>query len=119
LRNLFLALTLALLGSASHASGYLTGLNGPGVTISKYFVHRGGGVSIFLNDDLLNPDGCTFPRHVYIKGDSEGHKLMVSTALTAFISGKAIGLHGFGCEIIPFWGGTITVPTISELWMFY
>ena len=101
--------------------GYLTNLydkNG-GVTIKQYFVHHNGGVSLILNENLPhNPDNCNVTNHVFIKGDKPGHKLMVSAALAAFSSGKKIGLHSFGCEILPFWGGSQTRPTVSELWVF-
>jgi hypothetical protein len=116
-KTLFALLTLSISSYAS-AYGYLTDLGGPGVTIKRYFVHNEGGVSLILNENLPhNPDGCRLTNHVYIKGDKQGHKAMVSAALAAFASGKQIGLHGYGCEIIPFWGGTVTRPTVSELWV--
>ena len=117
--RLIVALSLLALSSTTFAYGYLTGIAGGGVTIDRYFVHNGGGVSLILNEDLpFNPDGCGKANHVFIKGDKPGHELMVSAALAAFASGKKIGLHGYGCEIIPFWGGSVTRPTVSELWVF-
>jgi hypothetical protein len=112
---LFLLLTIS---NYSLAYGYLTKLSESGVTIKKYFVHNEGGVSLLLNEKVpYNPDGCAVTNHVYIKGDKEGHKAMISAALAAFAAGKQIGLHSYGCEIIPFWGGTSTRPTVSELWV--
>ena len=117
--KLLIACLLTLCSSHLFAYGYLTDLNGPGVRIERYFVHHAGGVSLLLKDALPhNPDGCGSTKHVFIKGDKPGHQVMVSAALAAFAAGKKIGLHGYGCEIVPFWGGTSTRPTVSELWVF-
>jgi len=121
MKKILTLILLSMLFSSnySYAYGYLTKLIGPGVSINKYFVHNGGGVSLILNENFpLNPDDCGDTKHVFIKGDRAGHKAMISAALAAFASGKKIGLHSYGCEIIPFWGGTVTRPIVSELWVF-
>lgn len=118
---LFIALSALITSTPiqSFAYGYLTYLSGPGVTIKTYFVHNEGGVSLILNEAIpLNPDNCGITNHVYLKPSQAGHHAMVSAALAAFAAGKRIGLHGHNCEIIPFWGGSQTVPTVSELWVF-
>ncbi|XOV78402.1 MAG: hypothetical protein ACFHVJ_15830 [Aestuariibacter sp.] len=115
-----ISLLIIFLTLSGHAIGYgyLTSLGGEGVTIKSYFVHNQGSVSLLLEQDLpLNPDNCSVKNHVYIKNDRPGHKTMIAAAMAAFSAGKKVGFHGYGCEIIPFWGGTLTRPTVSELWV--
>lgn len=113
----FLTLITGLSNSA-HAYGYLTNLNGPGVTIETYFLHKNGGLSPILAENHLNSDECMSSNHVYLKANHPNYKNIVAAALAAFASGKEIGIHGDGCEVIPFWGGTTTRATISDLWVF-
>lgn len=103
----------------SYASGYLTSLSGSGATISTYFTHSSGAVTLILESNTSkNPDSCAVTNRVHLKGDLDGHKNMVAAALTAFASGKTVGFHSSGCEDIPFWGGNILTPVINNLWVF-
>ena len=113
-----LAIALLSLSGFSSAYEYLTDLNGPGVTIKQYFVHNGGGLSLILNENITKPSSCNVTSHVYIKPDTVGYNVMVSAALAAFAAGKPIGLHGDGCETVPFWGGSNTRPIVTDLWVF-
>lgn len=101
-----------------NASGYLTSLGGPGVKITSYFTHSGGGVTLKISGSVSNPDGCEATDRVHLKGDLAGHNNMVAAALAAFASGKSVGLWSTGCETIPFWGGTSRVPIVANLWVF-
>ena len=119
LHNIKLSLIFLLLFSNySSAYEYLTSIGGPGVTINRYFVHNGGGLSLLLNENIPRPSNCTVTNHVYIKPETPGFKIMASAALAAFAAGKKIGLHGDGCELLPFWGGTQTRPIVTDLWVF-
>ncbi|KZY41288.1 hypothetical protein A3757_17995 [Oleiphilus sp. HI0117] len=113
-----LAVCLLCISSDLFAYEYLTDLSGPGVTIKRYFVHKNGGLSLILNENVPKNSECNVKNHVYIKPDINGQSLMTSAALAAFASGKAIGLHGDGCETIPFWGGSSTRPIVTDLWVF-
>ncbi len=97
---------------------YFTALNGPGVKITQYFTHSGGGITLYISGDVLNQDNCAITNRVHLKGDLPGHKNMVTAALAAFAAGNTIGLHASGCEVIPFWGGGQMTPIISDLWVF-
>ena len=107
-----------LLSSYSSAYEYLTSFSGPGVTINRYFVHTGGGLSLLLNENIPLSSNCNVTNHVYIKPETPGFDVMASAALAAFAVGREIGLHGDGCELIPFWGGTQTRPIVTDLWVF-
>jgi len=110
---------IALLVFANIAlAKYFTSLSPPGVKITQYFTHSGGGVTLYISGSVQNLDGCMVTNRVHLKGNLAGHQSMVSAALAAFSSGKYIGLHASGCETIPFWGGTQTVAIINNLWVF-
>lgn len=108
-----------LFSISTHASGYLSPLASNGVSISSYFVHSSGAVTLMLNSVTpSNPDSCAVTTRVHLKGNLDGHQNMVAAALAAFASGKKVGLYSSGCESIPFWGGNIQTPIISNLWVF-
>ncbi len=109
-------ITLLFVGGAQ--AKYFTPLNGPGVEITRYFTHSGGGVTLYISGSVQNLDKCAVTDRVHLKGDLPGHKAMVSAALAAFVSGKKIGMHASGCEQIPFWGGGTMTPIINNLWVF-
>lgn len=116
-QKLSLTLPFLVFINNSYASGYLTTLVAPNATINQILTHSSGGVTLFISDSLLNPDQCGDITKVHLKGDLAGHQHMLSAALTAFAAGKKVGLHSSGCEIIPFWGGSITRPVINNLWI--
>ncbi|AQW61489.1 MULTISPECIES: hypothetical protein [Vibrio] len=97
---------------------YFTALNSEGVEITRIHNHANGGLTLYISGSIVNLDNCTVTSRVHLKGDLKGHDNMVSAALMAFATGKRIGLHASGCEIIPFWGtsGGLT-PVISDLWV--
>ena len=113
--NRYFILSLLLVSSFVFGSGYLIP-NGAGVKINKITMHGNGGATLWVSG-LSNPDNCGDVKLAHLKGDLPGHSNMVSTALTAYASGKKIGLWSTGCEIIPFWGGTVTRPIIHTLWI--
>ncbi len=113
-KYVFTAMVMVL-SSNVFAYEYLTSLGGPGVTINRYFVHNGGGISLLLNENVPITSQCDKKSHVYIKKEIPGYEAMVAAALAAFAAGKEIGLHGDGCDTIPFWGGSNTVPIVSDL----
>lgn len=112
-----LILGLLCMSHAASAAGYLTSLNNPEATITSVFTHAEGHVTLIVSGITLNPDECGDLGLVHIQADLPGHKNLVSAALTAFASGKKVGLYSTGCEIIPFWGGTSTRPVIHNLWI--
>ena len=112
-----LLLSLLLVPSISSAK-YITSLSGSGVEITKYFTHENGAVSLYISGAVQNLDGCTSTFRVYIPHNIAGKDILVSTALTAFISGKKVGFHGSGCSTTSFWGGTVDVPIVNNLWVY-
>jgi hypothetical protein len=108
-------LVLCLLSQSAFAAGYLTPY-GTGVVIQKMTMHGNNGVTLWVAG-ITNPDSCGDSGLVHLKGDLPGHNLMVSAAMAAYHSGKKVGLWSTGCEIIPFWGGTVTRPIIHTLWI--
>ena len=90
----------------------------PGVEITKYFTHEAGGITLYISGDVINSDNCPATYRVYIPHDLVGRDSLASAALTAFISGKKIGLHASGCQTTYFWGGSEQVPIINNLWVF-
>ena len=110
---------ILLLGiSVSVNAKYVTPLDGPGVDVSRVFIHENGAVSIYISGDVVNLDECTSTFRVYIPETVEGKDAMLSVALMAYASGKKIGVHGSGCSTTPFWGGTVDVPIVNNLWVF-
>jgi len=97
---------------------YITPLGGPGVEITRYFTHKNGGISLYISGAVQNLDKCTATYRVYIPHDLAGKEIIASAALTAFVSGKKVGLHGSSCSTTPFWGGTEDVPIVDNLWVF-
>ena len=73
--------------------------------------------ALFVSGIEINPDVCGSIGLIHIKADHQGFKTISSSALTAFVSGKKIGVYSSGCEILPFWGGTVTRPIVRELWV--
>lgn len=100
---------------AVHASGYLTPL-GNGVPVTRYLMHPTGAMTLWVSG-ISNPDGCGGTDRVHLKGDLPGHDKMVAAVLAASASGRRIGFWSRECEIIPFWGGTQTVPIVEYLWV--
>ncbi len=115
--KIYITIILLLISNLASASGYLTPKDMTGVTINKITMHGNGGATLWVSG-LLNPDECGDVTLAHLKGDLTGHDNMVATALTAYASGKKIGLwSATGCEIIPFWGGSVTRPIIHTLWI--
>lgn len=119
LRTLSFFLIISLFSTSSLAK-YVTPLGGPGVEITKYFTHESGGVTLYISGNKINLDNCAATYRVYIPHDLDptGRNSLASAALTAFVSGKNIGLHASKCQTTPFWGGTEEVPIINNLWIF-
>jgi hypothetical protein len=115
IRSVLVGLTTLSFVSLSNASGYLTALD-QGVSVTRYLMHSGGGMTIWVSG-IANPDGCGATDRVHLKGDLPGHDKMVAAVLAASASGKRVGFWSTGCEIIPFWGGTQTVPIVADLWV--
>lgn len=109
-------LVASFVGLPVHAK-YVTPLNGSGVDITKVFIHRSGAVSLYISGVTLNLDECKSTFRVYIPETVAGKDAMLSVALTAYASGKKIGIHGSGCSTTPFWGGSLDVPIVNNLWM--
>jgi hypothetical protein len=96
---------------------YITQLNTQGVEITKFFTHQSGAVSLYISGTVENLDQCTSTFRVYIPHDLPGKDVMISTALAAFSSGKKVGFHGSGCSTTSFWGGTVDVPIVNNMWI--
>ena len=86
--------------------------------VTRVFIHESGAVSIYISGDVVNLDKCTSTFRVYIPETLESKDSMLSVALMAYASGKKIGIHGSGCRTTPFWGGTVDVPIVNNLWVF-
>jgi hypothetical protein len=114
-------LALFLMMQESRASGYLTTLR-TGIEVTDYMVNNNtgsgtsGGLTIWVSG-ISNPDGCTGTDKVHIKNSAPGYKEMVAAVLSAVALGKKIGFHSSGCEILPFWGGGVTYPMVSDIWI--
>jgi len=108
---------IILLATNVHSAGYLTNLNSPKISITKIFSHSNGAITLFVTGVDLNPDECGLVSHLHIKADNLGFKNMLSLALSAQATGKKIGVYSSGCEVIPFWGGTVKRPIVRELWI--
>lgn len=114
-------LKLAILMLYPHLTSnakYVTALNSEDVEITRINNHVNGGLTLYISVSMVNLDNCTVTSRVHLKGNLKGHDNMVSAVLMAFATGKRIGLHASGCEIIPFLGtsGDLT-PVISDLWV--
>jgi hypothetical protein len=114
-RSVLVGLGMLSFVSLSSASGYLTTLD-QGVSVTRYLMHSGGGMTIWVTG-ISNPDGCGGVDRVHLKGNLLGHDKMVAAVLAASASGKRVGFWSSGCELIPFWGGTQTVPIVADLWV--
>ena len=108
---------------SANASGYLTAF-GTGVPVTDYMVNNnvgnGGtniGLTLFNPSTVNNPDGCGSTSLLHIKSSAPGYKEMVAAVMSATASGKKLGFHAVGCELLPFFGGTTTYPIISDLWV--
>lgn len=114
-------LALLLMMQESRASGYLTPLR-EGIVVTDYMVNNNtgsgtlGGLTIWVSG-ISNPDGCASTDKVHIKNSAPGYKEMVAAVLSAVALGKKIGFHSSGCEGLPFWGGGLTYPMVSDLWI--
>ena len=106
-----------MIASTNVFAKYITHLNTEGVEITKFFTHKSGAVSLYISGSVDNLDKCTSTFRVYIPHDLPGRDVMVSTALAAFASGKKVGFHGSGCSTTTFWGGTVDVPIVDNMWI--
>lgn len=98
------------------SAGYLTPL-GTGIDIHKVHAHPDGAITLWIEQSSIsNPDGCGRTGLVHIKA-AGGYETLVSMVLTAYTSGKKIGLWSTGCEFIPFWGGPHTYPVVNNIWI--
>ena len=112
-----LILFVLAVASINVCAKYITNLGTQGVEITRYFVHSSGAVSLYISGTVDNLDQCTSTFRVYIPHDLPGKDIMVSAALAAFASGKKVGFHGSGCSITAFWGGTVDVPIVNNMWI--
>jgi hypothetical protein len=117
MKNIFIILLLCFVSTSAY-SKYVTPLSGPGVEITKFFTHTNGAVSLYISGAVQNLDQCTSTFRVYIPHDLPGKDTLVSAAMMAFASGRKVGFHGSGCGTTGFWGGTVDVPIINNLWIF-
>ncbi|PHR54845.1 MAG: hypothetical protein COA47_14870 [Robiginitomaculum sp.] len=118
MKKILLVILISILPAHAFAfSGYLTPL-AEGVSINKYLLHRSGEMTIWVtNTSISNPDNCTNTDRVHIRASLAGSQNMIAAVMTAYASGQKVGFHSSGCSVIPFWGGTQTVPIISEIWV--
>jgi hypothetical protein len=107
----------------ANAGGYLTPFR-TGVVVTDYMINNnvgnGGtdiGLTILLSSTVSNPDSCGSTAFLHIKGTAPGYKEMVAAVMSAVASGRKIGFHAKGCELLPFFGGSTTYPIISDLWV--
>jgi hypothetical protein len=121
------ACTLDAWVQSANAGGYLTPFR-TGVEVSDYMINNnvgyGGthiGLTILLSSAasaaVSNPDSCGSTSLLHIKSSDPGYKEMVAAVMAAAAAGRKIGFHSKGCELLPFFGGTITYPIISDLWV--
>jgi hypothetical protein len=119
-----IACTLGAWLPSANASGYLTPF-GTGVAVTDYMVNNnvgyGGsaiGITILLSPNAVNnPDSCGSTALLHIKSSAHGYKEMVAAVMAAVASGRRIGFHSSGCELLPFFGGTTTYPIVTDLWV--
>ena len=116
--SMFSFALLIILSSNNSFAKYVTPLGGPGVEVTMYFTHKTGAITLYISGAVQNLDHCPATYRVHIPHDIAGRDMMASAALTAFASGKKIGLHASGCKTTHFWGGTQQVPIIDNLWVF-
>ncbi|ALU45946.1 hypothetical protein [Pseudoalteromonas rubra] len=117
MKKKILILFTCMLASANASAKYITHLNSDGVEITRFFTHKNGAVSLYISGSVDNVDKCTSTFRVYIPHDLPGKDVMVSSALTAFASGKKVGFHGSGCSTTTFWGGATDVPVVDNMWI--
>ena len=118
MKNIIIGIFITSLMSMPAYAMYVTPLAGPGVDVTRVFIHKSGAVSIYISGDTQNLDKCTSTFRVYIPETVAGKDAMLSVALMAHASGKKIGIHGSGCSVTQFWGGTVDVPIVDNLWVF-
>lgn len=118
MKKLFISALIAFAIALPLQAKYITPLSGPGVEITRVFIHRTGAISLYISGETENQDKCTSTYRVYIPHDLPGKDLMLSIALTAKASGQKVGFHGSGCSTTAFWGGTVDVPIVDNMWMF-
>ncbi len=116
MKNLLIVFIVLLSSQFAYSSGYVAPFDNE-ATIDKVVMHDNGGVTLWITAMPKNPDSCTNSTLAYIKTDLTGRNNMVSAALMAFAAKKKVGLWSSGCEILPFWGGTLTSPIINTLWV--
>ncbi|MFL0800359.1 MAG: hypothetical protein K6L80_07930 [Agarilytica sp.] len=118
MNKIFFGILLSMAISFPAQAKYITHLSGPGVDVTRVFVHQSGAVSIYISGEVANLDECTSTFRVYIPETVAGKDAMLSVALMAHASGRKIGMHGSGCSTTQFWGGTVDVPIVNNLWVF-
>ena len=97
------------------AAGYLTPY-GVGTTIEKYLLHGEGGITLWVTG-LANPDGCGANNLVHVPATLQAYKNLASAVMLAHAAGKKVGFYGSGCSTLPFWGGAVTYPVVSNIWV--
>ncbi|MFP3349949.1 hypothetical protein R0K04_00880 [Pseudoalteromonas sp. SIMBA_153] len=117
MNKIYLVFFIMIFNTSVNAK-YVTSLSGPGVEITKFFTHGNGAVSLYISGPVKNLDQCSSTFRVFIPHDLPGKDVLVSAAMMAFSSGKKVGFHGSGCSTTVFWGGTVDVPIINNLWIF-
>ncbi|OLF75145.1 hypothetical protein AWH60_11000 [Pseudoalteromonas haloplanktis] len=90
------------------------------LTISRKIqaLYFAGLISKQLSQPVKNLDQCSPTFRVFIPHDLPGKDVLVSAAMMTFSSGKKVGFHGSGFSTTVFWGGTVDVPIINNLWIF-
>ena len=109
-------LVLMIMGGNIHASGYLHTL-WTGTLVQSIHSYDNQIVIKFVEHAPHNPDGCDVTYMAYINDTSKNYSQVLTIALAAQASGKKLGVWSRKCSVIPFWGGTNTVPHIDALWI--
>ena len=124
MKKLITALALSLSSLSLHASGggYLTNY-GQGVEILNLHIHNKGGVTLIVNGSEIRENSCDSSSKIHIKPETPGYDAMLSTVLAAYMANKKVGFWSYysngknNCEVLPFWGGSVSYPIVYDLWM--
>jgi len=118
MKKILIGFFIALTMSSSAQAKYVTSLAGPGVEITRVFIHQSGAISLYISGETLNLDNCSSTFRVYIPQDLPSKDAMLSVALAAKATGQKVGFHSSRCGTTAFWGGTVDVPIIDNMWTF-
>lgn len=115
MKKTFLFFVFILLGVFPVHAGYLTPLNS-GIVINEYLLHNNGALTVFTSG-LSNPDNCTVVNRVHIRETHVNIEKFTAAIMSAAETGKKVGFYALSCATTHFWGGTQTVPIISDIWI--